>query len=118
MVLLIQCQSEASSFDWMSFAKDIAPIVIGFAALFFSWYQLSSSERQKKEENKRNEIYKKLNDFYGPYIQLRKKSYILYQKFQKKYRTKDSNFSTLKYLLKGESFDENEKALLKEIINI
>tara|TARA_R110000744_G_scaffold349525_1_gene455179 strand:- start:61 stop:654 length:594 start_codon:yes stop_codon:yes gene_type:complete len=118
MVLLIQCQNEASAFDWMAFAKDIAPIVIGFAALFFSWYQLKSSETQKKNENRRNEIYKKLNDFYGPYIQLRKKSHILYQKFQKKYRAKDVNFSTLRYLLKGQSFDENENALLKAIIDI
>ena len=49
---------------------------------------------------------------------MRKKSYILYQKFQKKYRAKDANFSTLRYLLNGETFEENENALLKEIINL
>ena len=118
MVLLILCQAEADSFDWLDYLINIAPIAIGLGALFFSWYQLKSIEKQKKDENRRNEIYKKLNSFYGPYIHLRKKSYILYQKFQKKYRAQDPNFSTLKYLLKGETFDENEKALLKEIIDL
>ncbi|MEM6734567.1 MAG: hypothetical protein AAF620_00735 [Bacteroidota bacterium] len=118
MVLLIQGQAEVENFDWLDYLINISPIIIGILALIFSWYQLKSSERQKKEENQRNEIYKKLNNFYGPYIQLRKKSFILYQKFQKKYREKDPNFSTLKYLLKGKDFEDNEKALLKEIIDL
>jgi hypothetical protein len=118
MVLLTHCQVEAESFDWLDYLVNIAPIVIGLAALIFSWYQLKSAERQKKEESKREEIYKKLNCFYGPYIQLRKKSYLLYQKFQKKYREQDQNFSTLKYLLDGKTFENNEKCLLSEIINL
>ena len=48
----------------------------------------------------------------------RKKSYILYQKIQKKYRKKDENFSTLRYLLDGKTFKDNEKCLLNEIINL
>lgn len=120
MELLIQClnNKEVNSFDFWDYIIKISPIVIGVGALFFSWYQIQSSEKQKKEENQRNEIYKKLNNFYGPYIHLRKKSFILYQKFQKTYRREDPNFSTLRYLLKGHIFKDNEKTLLKEIINL
>ena len=116
---LIHCQAEASSsFDWLTFLKDIAPIAIGLLAILISWLQIKSSERQRKEEHLREDINRKLNDFYGPYIQLRKKSQILYLKFKKRYIENDSDFSTLKYLLKGHQFEANEKALLEEIINI
>lgn len=106
------------SFDLSAFLIKYSPIIIGFGALLISVYQIRRSEKQKKDENKRSEIYKKLNDFYGPFIHLRKKSDILYSKFQKNYRTLDPNFSTLKYLLKGHQFKNNEKALLEEIINL
>ncbi len=115
MVLLIECRS---SFDLREFIINAAPIIIGVAALWFSYFQLKHADKQKRNENRRNEIYKKLNDFYGPYIHLRKKSQILYEKFQIRYREKDPNFSTLKYLLKGHKFKKNEKALLEEIIEI
>lgn len=116
---LIHCPTEASSsFDWLTFLKDIAPIAIGLLAILISWLQIKSSERQRKEEHQREDINKRINDFYGPYIQLRKKSHILYLKFRRRYIEKDPEFSTLKYLLRGHKFKDNEKALLEEIITI
>ena len=72
----------------------------------------------KKEEEERKEIYKKLNEFYGPLLQLRLKSNALYEKFAASYKSQNQNFKTLVYLLDGNKFTGNDDALLKEIISI
>jgi len=58
-----------------------------------------------------------LDEFYGPFYQLRKKSNLIYEKFREKYNS-DPDFSTLTYLLDGKKFSANEEELLKEIIKI
>lgn len=71
--------------------------------------------RQKNREDEKKEIYKKLNEFYGPLIQYRKKS-------QKLYDILKSNqaypIPTLKALLDGHEFTGNDKVLLEEIVKI
>lgn len=97
---------------------DILPSIVALAAVLFSIYQLFINYRQNRKEKRRIEIYKKLNGFYGPFQHLRKKSFLLYQKFQKEYREDDSNFSTLQYLLNGFDFPKDKRVILREIINI
>lgn len=116
MVLSIHCDSNLEmGWNWLG---DLAPSVVALMALFFSFYQLWLNSKLKKKEIRRGEIYKKLNEFYGPFAHLRKKSDILYNKFQEDYRKKDPHFSTLRYLLKGHKFSPNENSLLEEIIKI
>lgn len=71
--------------------------------------------QNKKHDDERKEIYKKLNEFYGPFEQLRQKSRRLYALFV---ASKGENFRTLPALLKGEKFNNNDKRLLGEIISI
>jgi hypothetical protein len=76
----------------------------------------------KKTEERKNEIYKKLNEFYGPFYQLRSKSKLLYIEFSEKFKKDEpnKNFRTLTFLLDNGviAIPENEKILLNEIINI
>lgn len=104
--------------DQSNIFVDLIPSIVALAAIAFSIYQLYINYKQNKKEKRRNEIYKKLNGFYGPFLHLRKKSYLLYQKFQKEYRDQDPDFRTLKYLLDGYEFPEDKKVILKEIIKI
>lgn len=118
MVLLHKgCEFITSNND-NSMMVDLAPSIVALGAVAFSIYQLYINYRQNRKEKRRNEIYKKLNGFYGPFSHLRKKSYLLYQKFQKEYREADPNFRTLQYLLDGHEFPEDKKIILKEIIKI
>jgi hypothetical protein len=77
---------------------------------------------QKNQEDEKKEIYKKLNDFYGPFLELRKKSVLLYEQFalkqKKEKEDKGDRFRTLLALLDGEVFIGNDDILLKEIIKI
>ncbi|WP_159798932.1 hypothetical protein [Flavobacterium sp. MK4S-17] len=104
--------------DWLSYVKDLGPIIIGLLALWFSYIQIMKTLKAKKEDEERAEIRKKLDELYGPLLQLRKKSNLLYEKFTEKYRVNDANFSTLIYLLNGHVFSGNDKILLDEIIKI
>lgn len=126
MVLL---QSNTSTFDALKFIQDLGPVIISALALLVSWYltkkTFAAQEKQvkmtfdaQKDTEARQEIFKKLNDFYGPLLQLRKESNQLYKKFSEKYRKTDPHFSTLIYLLKGEKFTGNDKILLDEIIKL
>ncbi|MFA6057839.1 MAG: hypothetical protein WC756_06560 [Taibaiella sp.] len=80
--------------------------------------------KSKRTEERKSEIYKSLNDLYGPLYQLRQKSNLLYDKFKEGKANSDGlseSFSTLSYLLENDGptdLDANDKALLKEIINI
>ena len=100
--------------------SDIGPTLVGLAALVFSFLQVRktfrSSVRQMAIQDERKEIYKKLNGFYGPLLQLRKKSEMLYRIFNQRFN--GQHFRTLNYLLEKFEFTENERALLHEIINI
>jgi len=69
--------------------------------------------RDKLLEAERDEIYKKLNEFYGPFLQLRHTSSILHERFKN-----GREFSTLVALLEGKRFTGNDAILIKEIIRI
>ncbi len=102
--------------DWPTIISSIGAITIGIIALFISGYQSKKSLDSKKEEEERAEIHKKLDEFYGPLLQLRMKSNLLYNKFSEKFKAQDNGFTTLTYLLEGKIFEGNDATLLKEII--
>jgi hypothetical protein len=62
---------------------------------------------------RRDEIYKKLNEFYGPFMQLRKKSLFLHERFKN-----GKDFRTLTQLLEGVKYDGNDKVILDEILRL
>lgn len=127
-----------------SYLLDLSPLIAGLVGMLYSYLQfkkslgqsnqqfvtsLNNSNQQFKEsfnqsvlqksiEDERKEIYKKLNEFYGPLLQHREKSSLLYERFRKSYYPKDEKFRTLDYLLKGHKFAESELSLLDEIISI
>jgi hypothetical protein len=105
--------------------KNIIPIVttiVGLSALVLSFWFNKQSLKQKNSDDERKEIYKKLNDFYGPFQQLRKKSQLLYDQFAKeekdKHKAHGERFKTLLFLLEGNKFTGNDENLLTEIITI
>ncbi len=79
---------------------------------------------EKRIEEKRKEISKRLDDFYGPLQQYLNKSHDLYEIFK---RGKPANFRTLTYLLDKEQIfpdgtkvklTDNDKVIFSEIIAI
>jgi len=105
------------STDWASVIASSGAVAVGLLALWYSNIQSNKALNAKKEEEKRIEIQTKLNEFYGPLYQLRKKSNLIYNEFRKKYADV-VDFSTLTYLLNGNTINGNEAELLKEIIKI
>lgn len=99
------------------------------ATIFGFWYNRKllktnlthneNSLNQKNREDEKKEIYKKLNEFYGPFLEMRLKSNHLYERFAKiKKKESGKDFRTLIFLLEGNEFIGNDKVLLEEIIKI
>lgn len=107
-----------SDFDFLMLLQNIGPVIISAIALAVTYFITIKTLNSQKKTEERALIIKKLNDFYGPLLQLRMKSKNLYLKFNKKYKDKDENFSTLKYLLKGKKFKGNDLILLEQIVEI
>jgi hypothetical protein len=106
---------ENSQISWIEYIQILGPILVGLAGVLLAFYVNYQALISKKREDERNEIYKKINEFYSPFEQLRKKSFRLYGLFK---GTRGDDFRTLPALLKGEKFNDNEQELLEEIINI
>ena len=120
MVLLhcICLTEEVSQIDWATVLASWAGVIVGIAAVIAGYLQSERSYKEKKIEEKRELISRRLDEFYGPIIQLREKSNKLYEKFRKKHFANDPNFATLTYLLNGFQFEQNDSVILKEIIDI
>lgn len=67
----------------------------------------------KRNEDRRAEITRQLNDFYGPMRQLLGISDVLHRKFKN-----GRKFRTLTRLLQGTRFEGNDKVLLDEIMRV
>ena len=63
--------------DWPTIISSTGAVIVGVVAILASFTQLRKTLNAKKEEEKRGDVYKKLNEFYGPLLQLRKKSNLL-----------------------------------------
>lgn len=104
------------------FDPTVIAAVIAASVAFISALINMRSLRKQRLESERNEIYKKLNDFYGPMRLHLKYSKELYDLFSESLIkrlgfTKDK-FRTLPYLLDGKFFNKTEDALFKQIIQI
>jgi hypothetical protein len=108
---------------WAKLFIDFGPTLvglIGLASLIVAYLQIRRSfeqtdelleERQREEE--RNEIQRKLNEFYGPCQTLMRETKMLHDLFKH-----DSEFRTLTELLKGREFTGNDKVLLEQVMNV
>jgi hypothetical protein len=130
-MVFLHCNSEVTdtTFDTIKFIQDLGPVIISVIALITSYILTKKTLVVQKEQTQKTLdaqkdiearllIAKKLDEFYGPLLQLRMKSNLLYKKFSEQYRVKDSKFATLTYLLQGKTFKGNDKNLLEEIINL
>ncbi|MFC1976364.1 hypothetical protein ACFLXQ_08185 [Chloroflexota bacterium] len=93
----------------------IATVVLGFLGMILGYSFQRLQLKLKQREDERKEIYKKLNDFYGPVQQYLRKSEVLYKRFAS---TRPDGFRTLVALLEGEKFEGNDAVLLEQIIEI
>ncbi|MDD3013455.1 MAG: hypothetical protein PHC34_07100 [Candidatus Gastranaerophilales bacterium] len=97
------------------FIKDLGPTIVGLTGLFIGYLYNKKLLKSKNTDERRKEIYKQLNEFYGPFQQLINKSKHLYQIM---IEDKPDNFRTLIALLENYNFSENDKKLIEEIISI
>jgi hypothetical protein len=93
----------------------IGPIILGIAGMVLGYIFQHSQLKQQQREYERKEIYKKLNEFYGPVQQYLGKSYELYGMFT---ASRPADFRTLIALLEGRKFEGNDKVLLDQIVEI
>jgi hypothetical protein len=116
------CQNEpiqkvTSEFINPTVVAALIAALVALSSVYLSYRTLSIQRLQSE----RNEIYKKLNDFYGPMRLLLRNSDELYKLFSKKIKRKIQNpieFRTLPYILEGNIMDKTEKALFTRIIEI
>lgn len=93
--------------------KVAGPIIVGIIGILAGVWYNERMIRQKKHDDERKEIYKKLNSFYGPLLQLLGISRELYERFT---FGQSEEFRTLVALLGGERFEGNDKILLEQIL--
>jgi hypothetical protein len=117
-MIIFCCNIVKDTKDWTPLIASIGSILIGILVIIFGYYFNMKALNSRKTEDEIISIRKKLDEFYGPLLHLRKKSFILYEKFKKDYIEKDKNFRTLIYLIDGNEFYGNEKIILENIISI
>jgi hypothetical protein len=104
---------------WLQYLSILGPItvglVVGLVSVLVGLYINNKTLNDKRREDQKRDIYKKLNEFYSPFEQLRKKSLRLYTLFVE---NKEGDFRTLTALLRGDEFSGNDKMILDEIISI
>lgn len=118
MALFLCNQIPPTGIDYNKLIVSYLPLIAGILTLAITLVVNNKNINSQKEADERKEIYKKLNEFYGPLLQLRLKSNLLYKKFSEKFNSDGNHFRTLTYLLEGNKFDGNEEEILKEIIEI
>lgn len=99
----------------LEIVKTLGTTIVGVVSIGASLVINSRILKSKLRDDELKEINSKLNEFYGPFIQLKEKNKILYELFTK---DKDDDFKTLVSLLNEEKFNGNDKKLLNEIIEI
>lgn len=120
MVNLLDCSQAGSNSVQFLQPTVIAAIIAAFVSLPGIVMNIRSQKVQKVQ-SERNEIYKKLNDFYGPVRLLLRNSDELYKLLKisvQKRMVEGDNYRTLPYILDGNEFNKTEDALIKRIIEI
>jgi len=117
--------NETNGVNWELLALFV-PLIVAAGSFLYNVINNAREIKYKKEvldeskvADKRKELAKKLNEFYGPFIQNMKKSTTLYRALTQG----RGDFRLLDYLLdenvfKDQVFDENDKTLIREIVEI
>lgn len=100
---------------WLDYIKTLGPILVGLVAVYYSYRINKATLQAKYHEDEKKELFKKLNEFYGPFKQLTERNNMLFRLFT---RNKEEHYKTLPALLEGEKFEDNDKELLDQIIEI
>jgi hypothetical protein len=127
--LLCNINDVESTLNIWKFIQDLGPTIVSIIAVLATLWVTNKTLKSQAAQNlktlnaqkdieTRQSIQKKLNELYGPLIQQRIKSSKLYEKFSAKYRAHDENFSTLIFLLNNNHFEDNDKILLEQIIQL
>lgn len=90
--------------------------LVSLVAVLLSYLYNKRVITQKNSEDEKKEIYKKLNEFFGPFQAIRKKNKLIYEIFVSQYKKNDPDFRTLHYFLDGNELSGNEKLLFEEIL--
>jgi hypothetical protein len=98
--------------EWAPVVVGVLGTVVGLVGIAIGTYFNRQTLNQKRIEDERKEIYKKLNSFYGPCVLLLRIS----TQYSDILRTdKDQDFSVLMFFLSGEQFVGNDAALYERI---
>jgi len=95
----------------------IASIVIAVKSLNRNAELTRRTLQQKTNDEEAKAIHQKLDEFYGPFSQLRGVSKLLYEIFRTR-QPDPQNFNTLLALLGGKQFEGIDKVLLNEIMRV
>jgi hypothetical protein len=108
------------NFNWVQFIATCGTVLIGTLSLWFSYRFNKKTLLKKGLEDEQKEIYKKLNEFYGPLSLLRGKSARIYRVFSERFKKDDPDFKTLNYLMADgrDALTPDEQALLSQILDI
>lgn len=107
-------------FNWIQFLATLGAILTGLFGVYLSYRMNKKILLKKGLEDEQKEIYKKLNEFYGPLGLLRGKSERIYRIFSERFKKEDPEFRTLNHIMlnDGSAFTEDEHALMKQILEI
>ncbi len=113
--------SQIKSSDFVDILEQVLPSLIAILGIvlggLITYFINSRSIMIEKNKIEILRLRSYLNSFYHPYLLLSKKNTQIYTVFSKHLIENDPNYRTLIYLLKGYNFNDNQQALLKEIIN-
>lgn len=110
-------EQASSGKDFWDFLGAIGPTAIGMAGLWMAFAGIVKPIRANRIQNRITQLEARLNNFYGPYFHLRRKSALLYDKLKQPYLA-ESGFSVLRKIFSGHKFIGNDALLIKEIIAI
>lgn len=116
--MLLNCVATSSNSQLLS--PIIIAAIIGAIVSLPGHFLNKSNAKLQRQKSERDEIYKKLNSFYGPIRLQLKMSRSLYDLFSAsvKDRLKINEFKTLPFILAGKEFSQTEKTLLDQILKI
>ena len=113
----VQASKSFSHFFQPAVIAAFIAAAVALPSVFLGWRNL----KIQRLDSERREIYKKLNDFYGPMRMLLRTSYefsLLLKKGKEDLKREDEkNFRVLTYLIRGNKFNISDTALLQKIIS-
>lgn len=113
--------------EWTPAGAALLTSFVAIVALIANVRMVGKTIAEKAREEERNAIRAKINDFYGPFLQLRNASRFLYQQAfiprrtdeeRAKYADSEGHFRTLIALIRGHQFAGTDAVILEQIVDI